>query len=165
MLRIRLAHQLECVEAQAATATNEGNTEYYFCHKCNNCFLDSNAASFRLDAVLADSIRVELDGKELIKDKEFTVKEGSIIVTLPPEFVENLSVGKHTLGIVSLSGLSGSGQDVLTDSEKNSVSEDIPDDNAGYPSPNTGDNLHVKAWVIISGLPVGAYMTFRFKKK
>lgn len=45
-----------------------------------------------------------MDGKELTKNKEFTVKEGSIVVTLLPEFVENLSVGKHTLGIVSLSG-------------------------------------------------------------
>lgn len=62
-------------------------------------------------------------------------------------------------------GPSGSGQDVTTDSEKNSVSEDATGGNTGYLSPNTGDNLHVKAWMIISGLLAGAYMTFRFKKK
>lgn len=62
-------------------------------------------------------------------------------------------------------GSSGSGQDVTNDSEKNSVSEDATGGNTGYLSPNTGDNLHVRAWMIISGLLAGAYMTFRFKKK
>lgn len=40
-----------------------------------------------MDEVLADFIRVELDSKELTKDKNFAVKDGSIIVTLIPEFV------------------------------------------------------------------------------
>lgn len=195
----------------------------------NNTVVDAESGksiSFRSNAALSDFIRVELDGNVLVKDKEFTVKEGSIIVTLMPEFIESLDAGKHTIGIVSSSGTasavfsvtknqestgseepgstqeptsseelgstqeptsseepgstqeptstieepgsagpSGSGQDVTTDSEKNSVSEDATGGNTGYLSPNTGDNLHVKAWMIISGLLAGAYMTFRFKKK
>ena len=40
-----------------------------------------------MDEVLADFIRVELDSKELTKDKNFAVKDGSIIVTLLHKFV------------------------------------------------------------------------------
>ena len=61
------------------------------------------ALMFRSDASFADFIRVELDGKEL-DAKNYTLKEGSIIVTLTPEFASTLSVGTHTLGIVSASG-------------------------------------------------------------
>lgn len=54
---------------------------------------------------------------------------------------------------------------MTTATAENSVGENTTVDNMGYLSPNTGDNLHAKAWVIISGLLAGAYMTFRFKKK
>ena len=49
-------------------------------------------------------MRVELDNKEIIKDKDYTVKEGSIIVSLMPEVISNLSEGSHKLAIVSSGG-------------------------------------------------------------
>ena len=73
----------------------------------NNAKVDKSSkepVSFRSDAAFADFIRVELDGKELVRDKDYTLKEGSIIATLPPEFVATLTAGEHTLGIVSASG-------------------------------------------------------------
>ena len=48
-------------------------------------------------------IRVELDGKTL-DEKNYTVKEGSTIVTLNADYVATLSAGKNTVGIVSESG-------------------------------------------------------------
>ena len=132
-----IAHELEHVEARAATAAQEGNIEYYYCKVCGECFLDKNAADtikmadtiipklapviiagndaaidassgksavFRSNAAFADFIRVELDSKELVEDKDYIVKEGSIIVTLMPEVISNLSEGSHKLAIVSSGG-------------------------------------------------------------
>ena len=47
--------------------------------------------------------KVLVDGKEL-DERNYDVKEGSTIVTLKPEYLDTLSIGKHTLAIVSESG-------------------------------------------------------------
>ena len=59
--------------------------------------------SFTSDASFADFLRVELDGTAL-DEKNYTKKEGSTIITLNHDFVATLSVGEHTLAIVSKSG-------------------------------------------------------------
>lgn len=59
--------------------------------------------SFTSDASFADFLRVELDGTTL-DEKNYTKKEGSTIITLNRDFVATLSVGEHTLAIVSKSG-------------------------------------------------------------
>ncbi len=58
---------------------------------------------FKSNAAFEDFIRVELDGK-ILDEKNYTTTRGSIIVTLNNDFVSNLSIGKHTIGIVSESG-------------------------------------------------------------
>ena len=65
---------------------------------------DKKELSFASDAALEDLIRVELDGKELKRDKDYTVKGDGINVTLTADFVSTLSAGNHTLNIVSASG-------------------------------------------------------------
>ncbi len=52
----------------------------------------------------SDFVKVELDGRELVKDKDYTVKAGSIIVTLNPDLIKKLSTGEHVIGIASSSG-------------------------------------------------------------
>ncbi len=59
--------------------------------------------AFTSDASFADFVRVELDGIAL-EEKNYTKKEGSTIITLNRDFVTALSVGEHTLAIVSKSG-------------------------------------------------------------
>ena len=44
-----------------------------------------------------------MDNKDL-DASDYTVKEGSTIVTLKAEYLETLSLGKHTLAIVSETG-------------------------------------------------------------
>ena len=130
-------HKLQHVEAKAATVTQEGNIEYYYCSLCLKYFADSNASKqidkdsvvtskltpeiiagdkciidknsdkaiiFKSNAAFSDFVKVELDGRELVKDKDYTVKAGSIIVTLNPDLIKKLSTGEHVIGIVSLSG-------------------------------------------------------------
>ena len=59
--------------------------------------------AFTSDASFADFLRVELDGATL-EEKNYTKKEGSTIITLSRDFVATLSVGEHTLAIVSQHG-------------------------------------------------------------
>lgn len=58
-------------------------------------------AVFRSNAEYIDFFHVEVDGDTIEKDKDYTVKEGSIIVTLNPEYLASLSLGEHTIAIVS----------------------------------------------------------------
>ena len=130
-------HKLQHVEAKAATVTQEGNIEYYYCSLCLKYFADSNtskqidkdsvvtsklapeiiagdkciidknsdkAITFKSNAAFSDFVKVELDGRELVKDKDYTVKAGSIIVTLNPDLIKKLSTGEHVIGIASSSG-------------------------------------------------------------
>ena len=59
--------------------------------------------TFTSDASFADFVRVELDGTAL-DEKNYAKREGSTIITLNRDFVAALSVGEHTLAIVSQHG-------------------------------------------------------------
>ena len=151
-----VSHNLTKTEAQAATCTEEGNTEYWYCETCKNYFSDSegkneiapestvipatshsyengkctvcgaidpnftpeiiagangawqkgtqDGLSFTSNAAFDDFIKVQVDGKDL-DASNYTTKEGSTIVTLKASYLETLSVGKHTLAIVSDTGI------------------------------------------------------------
>ncbi|MFY9396438.1 MAG: S8 family serine peptidase [Saccharofermentanales bacterium] len=67
----------------------------------------SKGATYR---AVADDLGVEdlryvtVDGKEIVKDKDYTVEAGSILVTLKKEFLDKLKPGKHTVGIYTTKG-------------------------------------------------------------
>ena len=127
----------------------------------NNVEIDKSSkepVSFRSDAAFADFIRVELDGKELVRDKDYTLKEGSIIATLTPEFAATLTAGEHTLGIVSVSGTAIANFTITADNTSSGSSEG---------SPQTGDNSNIVFWSFISVISLSALCTtgLIFKKK
>ncbi len=62
-----------------------------------------DSLSFTSNAAYKHFRKVQVDGKDL-DAANYTVKEGSTIVTLKAEYLETLSVGKHTLAIVSDTG-------------------------------------------------------------
>ena len=93
---------------------------------------------FRSNAAFSDFIRVELDGKTL-DEKNYTVKEGSTVVTLKADYVATLSAGEHTIGIVSESGTATT---TFTVNAKTVVDNDTK-------SPQTGDNSHMALWIAL----------------
>ena len=189
-------HKLQHAEAKAATVTQEGNIEYYYCSLCLKYFADSNASKqIDKDSVVtsklapeiiagdkciidknSDIVKVELDGRELVKDKDYTVKAGSIIVTLNPDLIKKLSTGEHVIGIASSSGTASAHFTVKepetesiketeteTESIKESETETISqiesettsqytfDENeTNASSINTGDRNHGKLWLVIA---------------
>lgn len=120
----------------------------------NNVKFDKSSkepVSFRSDAAFADFIRVEVDGKELVKDKDYTLKEGSIIATLTQEFMAILSAGEHTLGIVSERGTAIASFTVTDDN----TSSDNYTDNTEK-SPQTGDNSKIIFWSFVAVISLAA---------
>ena len=99
---------------------------------------ENKEVSFTSNAAFSDFLRVELDGKTL-DEKYYTVKEGSTIVTLKADYVATLSVGEHTIGIVSTNGTATT---TFTVKAKTTVDTDTD-------SPQTGDNSHMALWLAV----------------
>ena len=59
--------------------------------------------SFTSNAAFADFQKVQVDGND-VDSSNYTVKEGSTVVTLNASYLETLPAGKHTLAIVSDTG-------------------------------------------------------------
>ena len=91
--------------------------------------------TFRSNAAFGDFIRAQLDGKTL-DEKNYTVKEGSTVVTLKADYVATLSVGEHTIGIVSESGTATT---TFTVNAKKIVNNDKK-------SPETGNDSETALW-------------------
>lgn len=81
--------------------------------------------------------KVQVDGKDL-DASNYTVKEGSTIVTLKAEYLETLSVGKHTLSIVSDTG--------TATTEFTIKAAAVTDDTQ---SPQTGDDSNIALWIAV----------------
>ena len=95
-------------------------------------------------------VPVEIDGKTL-DEKDYTVEEGSTVVTLNAAYVATLSVGKYTIGIVSESGTATT---TFTVEAKAIV--------------GTGDNSHMALWIallFVSGAGVIGTTVYGKKKR
>ena len=115
----------------------------------------TDGLSFTSNAAFADFIKVQVDSKDL-DASNYTVKEGSTIVTLNAAYLNTLSVGKHTLSIVSANGTATTeftitavqgGNDSQTGGD---TTPQEPGKNEGaVTSPQTGDNSNMLLWVTL----------------
>ena len=131
--------------------------------------------SFTSDASFADFIRVELDGTTL-DEKNYTKKEGSTIITLNRDFVATLSVGEHTLAIVSQSGTATAKFTVKAKPAETATPQPTvtpqptaqpqPTVQPVSPLPRTGDTANPALWfalLIVSGSALAAIFVLRRK--
>ena len=131
--------------------------------------------SFTSDASFADFLRVELDGTTL-DEKNYTKKEGSTIITLNRDFVATLSVGEHTLAIVSKSGTATAKFTVKAKPAETATPQPTvtpqptaqpqPTVQPVSPLPRTGDTANPALWfvlLIVSGSALAAIFVLRRK--
>ena len=131
--------------------------------------------SFTSDASFADFLRVELDGTTL-DEKNYTKKEGSTIITLNRDFVAALSVGEHTLAIVSKSGTATAKFTVKAKPAETTTPQPTvtpqptatpqPTVQPVSPLPRTGDTANPALWLallIVSGSALAAIFVLRRK--
>ena len=124
---------------------------------------EKTALSFHSDADFSDFIRVEIDGNTL-DAKNYTVKKGSTIVTLKADYVSTLSVGTHTIGIVSYSGTATA--TFTVEAKQTTGGEYNPNTGAQDDVPQTGDNSMMALWIAVLFVPAaGVLGTAVFGKK
>lgn len=131
----------------------------------------TDGLSFTSDAEYADFLKVMVDGKEL-KTTDYTVKEGSTIVTLNAAYLETLSVGKHTLEIESKNGIAKTEFTITAvqggdDSQTGGgTTPQEPGKNEGaVTSPQTGDNSNMLLWVALLFVSGGVLTAATYRKK
>lgn len=116
----------------------------------------SNAAYEHFQKVLVD--KKELDASN------YTVKEGSTIVTLKASYLETLSVGKHTLSIVSETGTAETNFTIRAASTVTATN--VTTNNAG--APRTGDNSNIALWIatiLVAGAALSGNALYNRKRK
>ena len=137
--------------------------------------------TFTSDASFADFLRVELDGTTL-DEKNYTKKEGGTIITLNRDFVATLSVGEHTLAIVSQHGTAtakftvkakpaetATSQPTVTPqptAQPTQTAQPQPTVQPVSPIPSTGDTANPALWfalLIVSGFALAAIFVLRRK--
>ena len=131
--------------------------------------------TFTSDASFADFVRVELDGTAL-EEKNYTKREGSTIITLNRDFVATLSVGEHTLAIVSQHGTATAKFTVKAKPAETATPQPTvtpqptaqpqPTVQPVSPIPRTGDTANPALWfalLIVSGFALAAIFVLRRK--
>ncbi len=138
---------------------------------------EKKALSFTSDAAFDDFLRVEVDGVAL-DEANYTVKSGSTVVTLNANYVSTLSVGEHTIDIVSQNGTATAKFTVNKKAEeaKNAETTTSPSNkaettnstkNSDKKSPQTGDGSNLALWFALLLASGGAVTvtTIASKKK
>ena len=81
-----------------APSGTEGKVTYQFINAPASYTLGTNQdVVFTLNGTLEQFTGFYIDGEQLTKDTDYTVREGSVIVTVKASVMEKLSVGSHTL--------------------------------------------------------------------
>ena len=139
--------------------------------------------AFTSDASFADFVRVELDGTAL-EEKNYTKREGSTIITLNRDFVATLSVGEHTLAIVSQHGTATAKFTVKAKPTETATpqptvtpqatvtpqptAQPTPTVQPVSPIPGTGDTANPALWfallIVSGGAAIGTTVVSRKKK-
>ena len=110
-----------------------------------------NTIYFRSSDAFANFQKVMVDNAELSADC-YTATEGSIIITLKPEYLSTLAAGSHSISIVSANGVATANFEVQT-ADTTAV------------SPKTGDNGQAALWITLLILSCGALTAVGIRKK
>ena len=150
--------------------------------------------SIRGSGAISKFVGVKVDGN-LVDVRNYTVKEGSTIVTLKADYLNTLSVGNHTFEIIWTDGTastrftvskSDSGSDEPKDNDGNNGKNDntnntpatVPedknnngtsgsqtDDNQQITAPKTGDNSHTVLWISLLGVSLAGLLSMIYVRK
>lgn len=178
------------------TTPAPGSVDYEILDGANTSWEQNSdgSLSIRGSGAISKFLGVKVDGN-LVDVKNYTVKEGSTIVTLKADYLNTLSVGNHTFEIIWTDGTastrftvsksdSGSAEPkdndgnngkndntnntpatVPEDKNNNGTSGSQTDDNQQITSPKTGDNSHTVLWISLLGVSLAGLLSMIYVRK
>ena len=178
------------------TTPAPGSVDYEILDGANTSWEQNSdgSLSIRGSGAISKFVGVKVDGN-LVDVKNYTVKEGSTIVTLKADYLNTLSVGNHTFEIIWTDGTastrftvsksdSGSAEPKDNDGNngKNDNTNNTPatapedknntgtsgsqtDDNQQITSPKTGDNSHTVLWISLLGVSLAGLLSMIYVRK
>ena len=178
------------------TTPAPGSVDYEILDGANTSWEQNSdgSLSIRGSGAISKFVGVKVDGN-LVDVKNYTVKEGSTIVTLKADYLNTLSVGNHTFEIIWTDGTastrftvsksdSGSAEPkdndgnngkndntnntpatALEDKNSNGTSGSQTDDNQQITSPKTGDNSHTVLWISLLGVSLAGLLSMIYVRK
>lgn len=127
------------------TVTPPSSIEYDTLDGANQEVVQGDSATFRSEADFSKFVEVRMDGT-VVAPENYIAEEGSTRITLKKEFIDTLSVGAHTLSIVSTDGTATATFIVKAKTVvPNDTTESNP--NTGADVPQTGDNGNMGLWI------------------
>ena len=178
------------------TTPAPGSVDYEILDGANTSWEQNSdgSLSIRGGGAISKFVGVKVDGN-LVDVRNYTVKEGSTIVTLKADYLNTLSVGNHTFEIIWTDGTastrfavskSDSGSDEPKDNDGNNGKNDntnntpatVPedknnngtsgsqtDDNQQITAPKTGDNSHTVLWISLLGVSLAGLLSMIYVRK
>lgn len=178
------------------TTPAPGSVDYEILDGANTSWEQNSdgSLSIRGSGAISKFVGIKVDGN-LVDVRNYTVKEGSTIVTLKADYLNTLSVGNHTFEIIWTDGTastrftvskSDSGSDEPKDNDGNNGKNDntnntpatVPedknnngtsgsqtDDNQQITSPKTGDNSHTVLWISLLGVSLAGLLSMIYVRK
>ena len=133
-------------------------TDYDIMDGANSSWTQNSdgSLSIRGSGAFSKFVGVKVDGT-LVDTKNYTVKEGSTIVTLKTDYLNILSVGTHTFEILWTDGTASTTFTIKTDTSDDGNNNRMDD------VPKTGDDTPV-AWLFILSILSGAGFIITAKK-
>lgn len=178
------------------TTPAPGSVDYEILDGANTSWEQNSdgSLSIRGSGAVSKFVGVKVDGN-LVDVKNYTVKEGSTIVTLKADYLNTLSVGNHTFEIIWTDGTaatrftvsksdSGSAEPkdndgnngkndntnntpatAPEDKNNNGTSGSQTDDNQQITAPKTGDNSHTVLWTSLLGVSLAGLLSMIYVRK
>lgn len=111
---------------------------------------------FKSNVAFSDFISVLVDGT-VVDGANYTMSEGSAVVTLKSAYLETLTVGTHTLTIRSQNGDASTQFTIKEKGETNTKTETNTMTKTN--SPKTGDSTNLLVWFVLLGISASAIIT------
>lgn len=143
------------LESKTSTVTTTGPK---IIEGANQKVEQGKEAAFRSSAELRDFVKVLLDGVEVARNN-YTLKEGSTIVIFTEEFMKTLSVGTHTLSIVSTTGAADTQFTITQSQAQVSTPAEV------VKAPKTGDDSVAFLWMAMLLASAGGVYLLNTKRK
>ena len=152
------------------TTPAPGSVDYEILDGANTSWEQNSdgSLSIRGSGAISKFVGVKVDGN-LVDVKNYTVKEGSTIVTLKADYLNTISVGNHTFEIIWTDGTastrftvskSDSGSDEPKDNDGNQT-----DDNQQITAPKTGDNSQTVLWISLLEVSLAGLLSMVYVRK